>query len=330
MERTLAAGDPTNTLGPMADHHDHEGAHAHSHGPGTYRDADRRALLIAAALTAGFMVAEVAGGLLTGSLALLADAGHMLSDSVSLFLALGAVALAARPATAKRTFGYKRAEILAALVNGVLLVAVSAWIIVEAVGRIGDPPEILGGWMLGVAVVGLAVNLIAAWVLARSAGESLNVRAALRHVLADVAGSVGVILAAAVILLTGWELADPLVSIVISVLIAASAWTILRDSVDVLLEAAPRGIDTEEIGYAMARLDGVDQVHDLHVWEITSGMPMLSAHVLVGPDADCHAIRSELELLLRSEFEIGHTTLQVEHTSRQEPIQIGDLTRPDG
>ncbi|HMT06002.1 MAG: cation transporter [Solirubrobacterales bacterium] len=301
--------------------HDH-GDHGHSHGPGAYRSTDRKALLIAAVLTAGFMLAEVAGGLLTDSLALLADAGHMLSDSFSLFLALGAVALAARPATAKRTFGFKRAEILAALVNGVLLVVVSVWIIVEAIHRIGDPPEVLGGWMLLVAVTGLAVNLVAAWVLFRSAGESLNVKAALRHVLADVAGSAGVILAALIILISGWELADPIVSIVISVLIAASAWSILRDSVDVLLEAAPPGMNTEEIGYSMAGLEGVEQVHDLHVWQITSGMPMLSAHVLVGPDSDCHAIRRDLEGMLRSGHGIEHTTLQVEHIEVQKPIVL--------
>lgn len=308
----------------MGHGHDH-GEGGHSHGPGAYREADRRALLIAAGLTAGFMVAEVVGGLLTDSLALLADAGHMLSDSFSLFLALGAVALAARPATARRTYGFKRAEILAALINGILLVVVSVWIVVEAISRIGDPPEVLGGWMLVIAVAGLLVNLIAAWVLGRSAGESLNVKAALRHVLADVAGSVGVILAALVILVTGWELADPIVSIVISVLIAASAWSILRDSVDVLLEAAPPGLDTEEIGYAMAALPGVEQVHDLHIWQITSGMPMLSAHVLVGPGADCHGLRRDLEQLLESEYEIDHTTLQVEHLSSQAPIPADQL-----
>jgi cobalt-zinc-cadmium efflux system protein len=271
------------------------------------------------------MVAEIAGGLLTDSLALLADAGHMLSDSFSLFLALGAVALAARPATARRTYGFKRAEILAALINGILLVVVSVWIIVEAISRIGNPPDVLGGWMLAVAVAGLLINLVAAWVLSRSSGESLNVKAALRHVLADLAGSVGVIVAALIILTTGWELADPIVSIVISVLIAASAWSILRDAVDVLLEAAPPGMDSERIGYAMAAMGGVEQVHDLHVWQITSGMPMLSAHVLVGADADCHAIRSELESLIHEQFEIDHTTLQVEHVSSQAPIPADQL-----
>ena len=299
----------------------------HSHGTGGYRGADRRALLKAAALTAGFMVAEAVGGLLTGSLALLADAGHMLSDSFSLFLALAAVSLAARPATAQRTFGFKRAEILAALVNGVLLVVVSIWIIVEAIRRLEDPVEILGLGMLLVAIAGLVVNIAAAWVLTRSGGESLNVRAALRHVLGDLAGSVGVIFAALVIILTGWQPVDAIVSILISLLIAASAWSILREAVDVLLESAPGDLDTEQIGMAMAGHPGVDEVHDLHVWQITSGFPTLSAHVLVGPGADCHGIRLELERLLHDRFEIDHTTLQVDHSVDQSPLHID---RPSG
>lgn len=268
------------------------------------------------------MLVETVGGLITGSLALLADAAHMLSDSFSLFLALGAVALAARPVTARRTFGYKRAEILAALLNGVLLVVVAVWIVVEAIHRLGEPVEILGGGMLAIAVAGLVVNLVAAWVLSRASGESLNVKAALRHVLADIAGSVGVILAAVVILATGWEGADPLISIVISLLIAASAWSIVRESVDILLEAAPSGLDTEEIGHAMVAEPGVEQVHDLHVWEITSGLPMLSAHVLVGPEADCHRARLVTEAMLRERFGIEHTTLQVEHLVADEPLTI--------
>ncbi len=294
--------------------HDHGAGHDHSHGAGAYRDADRRALKIAAVLTAGFMLVEVAGGLITGSLALLADAGHMLSDSFSLVLALFAVSLAARPATSRRTFGFKRAEILAALVNGLLLALVSIWVVVEAIRRLGDPVEVLAGGMLTVAIIGLGVNVLAAWVLYRSSGESLNVKAALRHVLADLAGSVGVIIAAVVIMLTGWEAADPIISILISLLIVASAWSILRDSVDVLLEAVPRGLDAEKIGMAMASVPEVEQVHDLHVWEITSGFPSLSAHVLVGKDSDCHAARAEIEAVLHDEFEIDHVTLQVEHS----------------
>lgn len=296
--------------------------HDHSHGPGAYRGADRRALLIAALLTAGFMVAEAAGGIITGSLALLADAGHMLSDSFSLVLALFAVSLAARPATSKRTYGYNRAEILAALVNGLLLVLVSIWVIYEAIRRLGEPVEILGRGMLIIAVLGLLINLVAAWVLYKGGGESLNVKAALRHVLADLVGSIGVIIAALVIMTTGWEPIDALISIFISVLIAASAWSILRESVDVLLEAAPNDVDTEEIGLAMARTEGVSQVHDLHVWQITSGFPTLSAHVLVKPETDCHATRRELERLIHDQFEIEHTTIQVDHTSEKKPLKI--------
>ena len=298
--------------------HDHGAGHDHSHGAGAYRDADRKALKIAAVLTAGFMLVEVAGGLITGSLALLADAGHMLSDSFSLVLALFAVSLAARPATSRRTFGFKRAEILAALVNGLLLALVSIWVVVEAIRRLGDPVDVLAGGMLTVAIIGLGVNVLAAWVLYSSSGESLNVKAALRHVLADLAGSVGVIIAAVVIMLTGWEAADPIISILISLLIVASAWSILRDSVDVLLEAVPRGLDAEKIGMAMASVPEVEQVHDLHVWEITSGFPSLSAHVLVGKDSDCHAARAEIEAVLRDEFQIDPVTLQAEHSGADE------------
>jgi len=310
----------------MSEEHGHSHAdgsgHDHSHGAGAYRETDRKALKIAAALTAGFMLVEIAGGLITGSLALLADAAHMLSDSFSLILALVAVGLAARPATANRTFGFKRAEILAALVNGLLLAVVSLWVVYEAIQRLQDPPDVLAGGMLLVAVVGLLVNVAAAWVLYRSSGESLNVKAALRHVLADLAGSVGVIVAALVIMATGWEAIDPIISIFISILIVASAWSILRDSVDVLLEAVPRGLDAEEIGMAMASVPTVEQVHDLHVWEITSGFPSLSAHVLVGAESDCHAARAELETVLHERFEIDHVTLQVEHSGAEELLTL--------
>ncbi len=268
------------------------------------------------------MVVEAAGGLLTGSLALLADAGHMLSDSLSLFVALGAVLLAARPVTSRRTYGYKRAEILAALFNGVLLAVVAIWVVVEAVRRLTDPVEVLGGGMLAVALAGLAVNIVVAAILIRSGGKSLNVKAALRHVFADLAGSVGAILAAGVILLTGWEAADPVISILISLLIAASAWTVVRDSVDILLEAAPADLDTAEIGRKLAAIPQVVQVHDLHVWQITAGMPMLSAHMLVGADSDCHRAQLVAEAMLRERFGIGHTTLQVEHIPSDRPLRI--------
>ena len=298
-------------------------AHPHSHpGPHVHgRAASRRALTITLALTAGFTVAEFVGGLLTGSLALLADAAHMLSDDLSLGIALFAIWLAERPSTPRRTFGFQRAEILAALFNGVALVAISIWIFVEAGMRFGDRPEVDAGPMLAIAAAGLAVNGAAAWVLHRGGGESLNVAAAMRHVIADLLASVGVIVAALVILVSGWEYADPAVSVIIGLLVLASSWTILRDSVAVLLEASPPDLDVERIGRAMAAVPGVVQVHDLHVWMITSGFPALAAHVLVGADDDCHAKRREIERILHDDFGLEHTTVQVDH-DRPELLQI--------
>jgi cobalt-zinc-cadmium efflux system protein len=286
-------------------------AHAHDHG----RLQSRRALGIALGLTAAYTGVEVVGGLLTGSLALLADAVHMLSDNVALALALVALWLASRPATPERTYGYKRAEVLAALANGVLLVALAIWIFVEAAMRVRDPGDVLGGWMLAIAILGIAVNVGAGLALVGSRRDSINVEAAFRHVFADLLGSIGVAIAAIVILATGWVQADALVSILIGVLVLASAWGIVRDSASILLEAAPRGIDTEALGRRLAGLPGVVEVHDLHVWTITSGFPALSAHVLVRPGDDCHARRRELERVLHDEFEIEHTTLQVDHAT---------------
>ena len=277
------------------------------------RESSRRALALTLGLTSAFLVAEVVGGLLTDSLALLADAAHMLSDCLSLGLALFAVWLAQRPSTPDRTFGFKRAEILAALVNGVTLVALSLWIFFEAYRRFEDPPDVVGGWMLAIAVVGLGVNALAIRVLHRGGGQSLNVSAAMRHVFADLLGSVGVIVAALVILTTGWEYADPLVSVLIGVLVLASSWTILRDTTQILLEGAPRGMDVSAVGREMASAPGVVEVHDLHVWTITSGFPALSAHVLVAPEQDCHVKRAELAGMLHDRFGIDHTTLQMEH-----------------
>lgn len=275
---------------------------------------DRRALAIVLALTAGFTVVEVIGGLLTGSLALLADAGHMLSDNLSLGLALFAAWLAQRPATPNKSFGYRRAEILAALANGLTLVAVSVWVFVEAYSRLREPSEVLGGPMLVVAALGLLVNVAGGAILYRAGGESLNVQGAMRHVFADALGSVGAMLAAAIIIFTGWRYADPLISVVIGILILASSWKLLKDSTNILLEATPPNLNATEVGRKMAAAEGVTEVHDLHIWTITSGFPALSAHVLVGADDDCHARRRELESLLAHEYGISHTTLQVDHT----------------
>ena len=290
--------------------HSHDGHDHHGHG-----SANKRALAIVLFLTGGFMVAEVIGGLLTGSLALLADAGHMLSDTASLAVALFAAWLAGRPATPSRSFGFRRAEILAALFNGVTLVAISIWIFVEAYRRLSEPPEVLGGLMLAVAVLGLLVNIAGAAILSRSEGESLNVEGALRHVIADILGSIGAIVAAVVIILTGWRYADPLVSVLIGLLILASSWKLLRDSVTILLEATPRGISAEEVGKKMVGVEGIREVHDLHIWTITSGFPALAAHVLVGHDENCHERRRKLEDMLEREYGIEHTTLQVDHVS---------------
>ncbi len=294
-------------------------AHAHDHG----RPESRRALGVALGLTAAYTAVEVVGGLLTGSLALLADAVHMLSDNVALVLALVAVWLASRPTTPERTYGYKRAEVLAALANGVLLVALAIWIFVEAAMRLRHPGDVLGGWMLVIAVLGIAVNVGAGLALFGSRRDSINVEAAFRHVVGDLLGSIGVAVAAIVIVITGWTQADALVSILIGVLVLASAWGIVRDSTSILLEAAPRGIDTELLGRRLAGAPGVVEIHDLHVWTITSGFPALSAHVLVRPGDDCHARRRELERVLHDEFEIEHTTLQVDHAADGGLVEMG-------
>ena len=303
-------------------------AHEHTHDAGSAQN--RRALGITLALTASFTVVEVVGGLLTGSLALLADAGHMLSDNLSLGLALFAAWLAGRPETPEKSFGYKRAEILAALANGVTLVAISIWIFVEAFSRLREPPEIPGIPILIIATLGLVVNAAGVIVLSRSGSESLNVQGALRHVIADALGSIGVIFAALVIVLTGWRYADPLASVAIAALILASSWTLLRDSTNVLLEGTPRSIDAKAVGRRMAASDGVAEVHDLHIWEITSGFPALSAHVLVGRSEDCHARRRELEDLLAREYGISHTTLQVDHLGEHESESHGPRFLPLG
>jgi cobalt-zinc-cadmium efflux system protein len=300
---------------------------SHHHAHELDRTASMRALRTVLILTAAYTAVEAVGGLLTGSLALLADSAHLLSDASALGLALFAAWLGARPATLQRSFGYRRAEILAALANGIALVAIAIWIFVEAIGRLSDPPDILAGWVLAVAALGLVVNVAGAAVLARSAGESLNVRAAYRHVLADLAGSVGVIIAALVVATTGWRYADPLVGLAIGLLVLASSWTILRDSVAILLEAAPSGIDAAEVGRRMAAAEGVVEVHDLHIWTITSGFPALSAHVLVRGGDDCHSRRRELEQMLAEEFQLRHTTLQVEHVGERRLVQVTPLRR---
>ncbi len=285
---------------------------------------ETRPLSLALCLVLAFAVVEVVAGLAAGSLALLADAGHMVSDAGALGIALFAAWLGRRPATPQRSFGWRRAEILAALANGLGLVLLAVVILVEAGRRLSDPPEVTGALVLVTGVAGLAVNLLTARLLHPSAGSSLNVRAAFRHVLADLVSSAGVIAAALVVLATGWAYADPLLGILIGLLVVWSAWSVVREALGVLLEGTPEGVDAEEVGRSMASVPGVAGVHDLHIWTITSGFPALSAHILVTPSADCHAIRREIEEAIRARFGLDHSTLQVEHAdAAAEPLQIG-------
>lgn len=294
--------------------------HGHDHGlPGAGR---RRPLAVVLGISGTILIVEVIGAVTSGSLALLADAGHMLTDVAALALALLAGWMAARPAGGRRTFGWQRAEILAALANGVVLVLIAAATLVEAGRRLADPPQVAGGITLAVAAVGLTFNVMSGAVLLRS-GSGLNVRAASRHVLADAASSVGVMVAALLILAFGWQAADPIASIVIAVLILISAWTIVREAVDVLLEAAPADIDVERMGQAMAHVDGVVEVHDLHVWTVTSGFAAVAAHMTVAQDAEPSLVRRRTAEMLRNHFGVEHSTLQVERRGGEsELLQI--------
>jgi cobalt-zinc-cadmium efflux system protein len=258
------------------------------------------------------MLAEAVGGWLTGSLALLADAGHMLSDVAGLGLSLFAIWIAERPPTPQRSFGYYRAEILAALANGAALVAVSIFIFVEAYRRIWQPPEVQGAGMLAIAAGGLVVNLIGLWILGQGRHENLNVRGAWLHVLGDALGSVGAMAAGALVWAFAWHWADPLISVVIGLLINYSAWRLLAESVAVLMEYAPRGIDVDEVLETMKSVPGVLAVHDLHVWSVTSGLNSLSAHVVIDDGQSATALLTELRTLLHDRYGIDHSTLQIE------------------
>jgi cobalt-zinc-cadmium efflux system protein len=296
---------------PDHDHAHHHGGHHHHHAPSA--DADRRWLAVALALIAGFMVVEVVGGLLASSLALLSDAAHMLTDAGAIALALVAARLAARPAAGRFTFGLGRAEILSAQVNGAALLVLAGVIAIEAIRRLFEPPEVDGAFVVVVGLVGAAVNVAAAWALGRAERRSLNVEGARQHVLTDLYASLGAALAGAVVVLTGFDRADGIAALFVSLLMLRSGWALLRDSANVLLEGAPKGMDPDAIGRAMAAEPGIVEVHDLHVWEVTSGFPALAAHVLVKPGDDCHAARRRLQGVLGDQFGIAHVTLQVDH-----------------
>ncbi len=297
--------------------------HDHDHRLAT----DRSALTVALALVVALMASEIVAGMIAHSLALLADAGHMLTDAAALAFALVASAMAARPAAGRWTFGYSRLEILAAQANGITLGLLAIWIVWSAVHRLIDPHDVRGGLVLVVALGGALVSLVASLVLARASRESLNVRGAFLHVLTDVAAFGAAALAGGLILATGWNRLDPVASLLVAALMLWSSAALLRESTAIFLERAPSDADPEAIGRALVAERDVVEVHDLHVWTVTSGFPALSAHVLVSPDADCHAARARLARTLADRFGVTHTTLQVEHaepaTTR---VALGDAT----
>ena len=299
--------------------HDHV---AHSHAASA--DADRGRLALALGLIVSLIAVELAAGIVAHSLALLSDAAHMLTDAAAIGFSLLAIRLAARPAKGAMTYGFRRVEILSAQANGVTLLVLAAFIAYEGVRRLFEPPVVRGWLILIVALVGVLVNLAATWTLSRANRESLNVEGSFQHLLTDLYGFIGTAIAAAVILATGFQRADPIVSLLIAGLMTRSGLSLVRASGRIFLEAAPEDLDPQAIGQALVRQPHVAEVHDLHVWEITSGFPALSAHVLVDADSDCHAARRDMEAMLHERFGLDHTTLQVDHTGghRSQIVQL--------
>lgn len=291
-------------------HHGHDhGAHDHGHS----HDVSRRRLVLVLALTAAFMGVEFVGGWISNSLALMADAGHMLGDVSALGLSLFALWFARRPATPNKSYGWLRIEILAALANGIALGVIAVLIFVQAASRLRAPEPVEGPLMLGVAIAGLLVNVVAALALHSSRGASLNLRGAYLHVLGDLLGSVGAILAAAIILTTGWTAADPIISCLVGTLILVGSVRLVRESVDVLLEAVPRDIDLDRVAQSIRSIDGVEAVHDLHVWTLTSGYRAMSGHAVIDDPRRHNAIIRDIHACMHDRFGIRHVTVQVEY-----------------
>ncbi|MER7003163.1 cation diffusion facilitator family transporter [Dactylosporangium sp. NPDC000555] len=311
----------------MHETHDHDG-HA-GHGHGVTADADRRWLSLALALITVFMAGEVVVGLMARSLALLSDAAHMLTDAGAIVLALVAMRLSARPPKGGFTFGLRRAEILSAQANGLTLLILAAWLGIEAVRRLIHPPAVAGGLVLVTSLAGIAVNLVAAWAMSRANRSSLNVEGAFQHVLNDLFAFIATAVAGVVMVTTGFTRADPIATLVVVALMVKAGVGLVRASGRIFLEAAPAGIDPPALGSRLAGLPDVVEVHDLHVWEITSGQPAMSAHVLVGEGRDCHAVRVAIEALLRREYHITHSTLQVDHAGAEPIPSTADGTGRD-
>jgi cobalt-zinc-cadmium efflux system protein len=304
---------------PGHDHsgHDHGGA-GHTHGVSA--DADRRYLTIAFLLIVGFMAFEVIVGILAHSLALLSDAAHMLTDAGALALSLVILRYVQRPGGEALTYGRRRAEVLSGQANGAVLLVLGVIVIYEAISRLITPPDVAGLAVTLVAAAGVIVNVAAAWVLAKANRQSLNIEGSFQHIVTDLYAFIGTLIAGIVILVTGFDRADAIASLVVAALMFRSGFDLQRKAIRVLLESAPEGMPPTEVGMAMAQGEHVKEVHDLHVWELAPGHPILTAHVLVAPDTDCHAIRRALERMLKERFKIAHTTLQVDHV--QAPLSI--------
>ncbi|OBI91977.1 cation diffusion facilitator family transporter [Mycobacterium asiaticum] len=298
--------------------------HAHSHrdgdghGHGVSADADRRWLAIALGLLVAFMAVEVGVGVLAHSLALISDAGHMLTDAASIVLALVAIRIAARPARGAYTYGFKRVEILSAQANGITMLLLAVWFVCASVRRLVDPPVVSGPLVLATALVGIVVNIAAAWSISRANRTSLNVEGAFQHILNDLYAFIGTAIAGAVVWLTAFARADAIAALLVAAMMARAGWNLVRESGRIFLEAAPANADPPVIGPRIAAIPAVAEVHDLHVWQITSGQPSLSAHILVSGDVDCHAVRTDIEAVLHNEYQLQHTTLQVDHADRQQ------------
>ncbi|MBU1250506.1 cation diffusion facilitator family transporter [Microcella indica] len=291
----------------------------HSHAPLTAGGRHRRPLIIAFSLTASYMVVEFVVGIAVNSLALISDAAHMATDVIGLGMALAAITLANRPATLQRTFGLYRLEVLAALANGVLLFGVAGYVIVEAIQRFSEPPDVPGVPLLVVSTIGLLINIVSFRLLMAGSRESLNIRGAYLEILADLLGSVGVIAAAVVLLTTGWAYADPIIGVSIGLFILPRTWRLSRQALRILLEVAPPHIDLRDLRAAILSIDGVVDVHDLHVWTVTSGLEAASGHIVVSPEHDYHGVLDEVLIVLRDEYSIDHPTIQCEPMAFEEP-----------
>lgn len=308
---------------PHASHsHSHGG---HAHGPD--RETERGAMRMALALIVAYMVAEVVAGVLASSLALLSDAAHMLTDAGSIVLAIIAMRLAARPAGGGYTYGLKRVEILSAQANGLTLLLLAAWLVYEAIRRLIDPPPVAGALVLVTALVGVVVNIAATWCLSKANRSSLNIEGAFQHLLTDLYGFLATAIAGAIVLSTGFARADAIATLIVVALMTRAGVNLVRESGRIFLEAAPAGVDTRALGSRLAAHPDVVEVHDLHVWQITSGQPALSAHVLVRAGRDCHAVRTDLQTLLAQDYAITHVTLQLDHPA-PELFTITQADRP--